>query len=182
MIAYKGFHKDLTCDMGKGSFQYIPRRWYKEDDAACAKRGFHVTDNPLDVLSYYNGSDDRYFIVEIAGNVDEDAVHSRISAPEIRLVKELSRDELYHEGVIWMIVHDKAPLAAVVKKEKGDATNDGNVVVRGKRPKAKGKIGDMMYLVKENRKGEIVEVGSYQIDGDKYKENVYYDVRGKEAG
>lgn len=181
MFAYKGFHNNLTCTMGKGTFQYIPGEWYRESQAKCAINGFHATDNPLDVLAYYNRDDDRYFVVELAGNIDEDAVNSRISAPEIRLVKEISRDELYHEGVLWMIRHEKAPLAAVVEHEKGDAGGNGNIVVRGTKPKAKGEIGDILYLVKENKKREIVEVGSYQIDGKTYYPDVYYDIHGKEV-
>lgn len=181
MMAYKGFHNDLTCTMGKGTFQYVPGRWYREKEAKCACKGFHATDNPLDVLAYYNKQDDRYYIVELHGNIDEDAVTSRISAPAIRLVKELSRNELYHEGVLWMIIHEKAPLAAVVKREKGNAGGDGNIVVRGKNPKATGLLGDMLYLVKDNHKGEIVEIGSYQIDGKKYHPGVYYDIRGRKV-
>lgn len=181
MLAYKGFHADLTCTMGKGAYQYIPGIWHREPAAKCAACGFHATDNPLDVLSYYSGETDRYFIVELAGNLDEDAVHSRISAPEIRLVRELSKNELYHEGVVWMASHEKAPLAAVVKHEKGNAAGSGNIVVRGIKPKAKGQIGDTLYLVKENKKGEIVEIGSYQIDAKTYKPDTYYDVRGKEV-
>ena len=30
MIAYKGFNKDLTCTMGKGSFQYEVGKTYKD--------------------------------------------------------------------------------------------------------------------------------------------------------
>lgn len=181
MLAYKGFHSDLTCTMGKRTHQYIPGKWYREEEAKCANTGFHATDNPLDVLAYYHKDDDRYFIVEMAGNIDEDAVNSRISAPEIRLVRELSRNELYHEGVLWMAIHEKAPLAKVVKHEKGNAAGDGNVVVRGMKPKAKGQIGDIIYLVKENKKGEIVEIGSYQIDGKTYHPDIYYDIRGKKV-
>ena len=30
MLGYKGFRKDLTCTMGRGTFQYEPGRWYDE--------------------------------------------------------------------------------------------------------------------------------------------------------
>ena len=29
MRAYKGFHKDLNCTMGKGVFYYEPGKWYR---------------------------------------------------------------------------------------------------------------------------------------------------------
>lgn len=178
MIAYKGFNNNLTCTMGKGTFQYEPGIWYKEDDAKCANTGFHATDNPLDVLSYYRKESDRYFIVQLRGNVDEDGVNSRISAPEIRLARELTRDELYHEGVLWMSEHPKAPLAAVVEENSGNANGCGNLVVRGKSPKACGKIGDTLYIIKDNKDGLIIEIGVYKVDGKDILEDTYYNVKG----
>lgn len=178
MIAYKGFHKDLTCTMGKGRFQYIPGEWHEEDEANCGENGFHATDNPLDVLFYYNAADDRFFIVDVRGNIDEDGTNSRISAPKIKLVKELTRDQLYHEGVLWMSIHPKAPWARVVKRETGDAGGCGNIVVRGRRPKAKGQVGDRLYIVKEDKDGNIIEIGTYKVDGKKHLSNTYYDAKG----
>lgn len=178
MFGYKGFHKDLTCVMGKGVFQYEPGKWYKEDAARCASTGFHATDNPLDVLSYYHQGTDRYFVVELRGNVDEDGTHSRISAPEIRLVRELTKDELYQQGVLWMSGHPKAPWAAAVRKETGDAAGTGNVAVRGKKPKAKGKLGDNLYIIREDKAGGIVEIGAFRVDGEKILPGTYYNVEG----
>lgn len=179
MLAYKGFNKNLTCTMGKGTFQYEPGIWYSEENARCASTGFHATDNPLDVLSYYNKDDDRYFIVALGGNIDEDGVNSRISAPRIKLVRELTKAELYHEGVIWMSEHPKAPLASAVKMDRGDAEGAGVVIVRGKKPKAKGKIGDRLYMVKEDKEGMIVEIGMYQVDGKSILPGIYYSERGE---
>lgn len=181
MLAYKGFNKNLTCTMGRGTFQYEQGIWYTEENAKCASTGFHATDNPLDVLSYYNKDDDRYFIVALGGNIDEDGVHSRISAPRIKLVKEITKEELYHEGVIWMSEHPKAPLAGEVKKDSGDAEGAGVVIVRGKKPKAKGMVGDRLYMVKEDKEGMIVEIGMYQVDGKSILPGIYYNERGEKV-
>lgn len=178
MLAYKGFHKDLNCTMGKGNFRYEPGKWYREEDAKCANTGFHATDNPLDVLSYYAGESDRYFIVNLRGNVDEDGVNSRIAAQEIMLVKELSKDELYRQGVIWISKHQKAPWAAAVKKESGDAQGNGNVVVRGRNPKAKGETGDNLYIIREDKAGNIVEIGAFKVDGVNILPGTYYNAKG----
>lgn len=179
MTGYKGFNRDLTCTMGKGRFRYEPGKWYREGDARCGSTGFHATDNPLDVLSYYGKEDDRYFIVSLRGNVDEDGTNSRISAPEIRLERELTRDELYREGVLWMARHPKAPWAAAVKEGTGDAAGQGNVAVRGKRPKAKGELGDNLYIIREDGSGDIVEIGAFRVDGEKIRPGVYHDVKGE---
>lgn len=178
MIGYKGFNKNLTCTMGKGIFQYEPGKWYKEEEAKCARTGFHATDNPLDVLAYYSKADDRYFIVKMRGNIDEDGTNSRIAAPEIMLARELSKDELYHEGVIWMSAHPKAPWAAVVLKQSGDAAGTGNVIVRGEKPKARGKNGDKLYIIRDNKEGYIVEIGAFLVDGVNILPDTYYNVKG----
>lgn len=178
MTGYKGFNRDLTCTMGKGRFQYEPGKWYREDAAECGTTGFHATDNPLDVLSYYGREDDRYFTVRLRGNVDEDGTNSRISAPEIMLEKELTRDELYRRGVLWMAEHPKAAWAAAVKEETGDAAGEGNVAVRGKKPKAKGELGDNLYIIREDGAGNIVEIGAFRVDGEKVLPGTYYDVKG----
>lgn len=44
MLAYKGFHSDLTCTMGKGTFQYKQGVKYTEESAHCGRDGFHATD------------------------------------------------------------------------------------------------------------------------------------------
>lgn len=179
MIAYKGFNWDLACTMGKGTFRYEPGKWYREDKAHCAKDGFHATDNPLDVLVYYDKPGDRYFIVELRGNIDEDGYNSRISAPEIRLRREITKDQLYKEGVIWMAAHPKAPLSKVVKSDVGDAFGRGNVIVRGRNPKARGSKGDNLYIVKENQLGNIVAIGAFTVGKGKILPEKYYDVEGR---
>ena len=180
MFAYKGFNKNLECTMGKGVFKYEIGKWYKEDSAHCCKDGFHATDNPLDVLAYYNKPDDRYFIVELAGNVDEDAVNSRISAPEIRLCKEITRAELYGRGVMWMINHQHAPNASVIKKDKGNCDGNGYLVVRGTNPVAKGKRNDTLFLLKEDIDGNIIEASCFVVGKD-IEPNEYIDTRGNKT-
>ena len=179
MRAYKGFHKDLSCTMGRGVFYFEPGKWYSEQEAKCANTGFHATDNPLDVLSYYRNEDDRYFIVELRGNIDEDGCGSRIAAPEIMLLKELTIDDLYRQGVLWIAKHPKAEPAAVVRLGTGEAYRNENVIVRGKHPKARGKIGDNLYIIREDRTGDIVEIGTYKVDGIKILPDVYYDAKGR---
>ncbi len=174
-LAYKGFNKDLTCTMGNGTFQYKPGVWYKEEKAHCARTGFHATDNPLDVLGYYR--EGRYFIVALKGNVDEDGHDTRIAAPEIQLVKELSRIELAREGVMWIANHPHIEIEGV-EKNIGTALDD-YVIVRGKNPTAKGKMGSTIFLLKENKSGEITECAEYLIDGEEYLPDTFYDVRGR---
>ena len=173
-MAYKGFRKDLTCTMGRGTFQYAPGVWYEEKTAKCANSGFHATYNPLDVLEYYSRSNDRYFVVELDGNIDEDAVHSRISAPRIRLVREITIQQLLAAGVLFMSKNPKLPWSDVVKKDKGNAEQDGYVIVRGKDPIASGKAGDLLFLFKDDTN----EIAIYEVGVD-VAAGVMCDVKGE---
>ena len=181
MIAYKGFRKDLTCTMGKGTFQYEVGKLYMEEKAKCANTGFHAATNPLDVLSYYNGNEDRYFIVELFGDIDEDGADTRISAEGIVLKKEISKLELYLVGVLWMAEKPLAKWANIVKKDLGDASGAGAVIVRGRKPKARGNLGDTLFLVMEGKDGQVEQIGSWLIDGEKFQNGKYYNVKGDEV-
>lgn len=178
MKAYKGFRKDLTCTMGKGAYQFEIDKWHKEKKAQCCNTGFHCTDNPLDVLCYYRNDDDRYFIVEAAGDIHEDDVNSRIACTEIRLVKEITKSQLIIAGLIFMKEHPKRKNSSIVAKDKG-ATSSDYVIVRGKNPKAAGRIGSILYLVKEGADGSVEELGMYEVDGKEIKPDKYYNVRGE---
>ena len=88
--AYKGFHKDLTCTMGKGVFQYREHEWLEEQEANCARNGFHCCYNPLDCLSYYcNFNESVYYLVGADGDIHEDGRDTRIACTRIKLVKRL---------------------------------------------------------------------------------------------
>lgn len=75
--------------------------------------------------------------------------------------------------------HPKAKMASVVREETGDAAGSGHVIVRGKHPKARGKKGDLLYIAKENRAGEITDAGVYEVGIDGFEEDVFYGVDGK---
>lgn len=184
MIAYKGFNKDMTCTMGEGKFQYQAGVTVDESDkgAKCARYGLHCTEDPLDVLDYYGEPETaRYFIVKAEGDIHEDAIGTRISCTKLTPVKELSIQKLALHACNYIANHPERKNNKRVKIEMGTA--DGYfVIVRGKNPRAKGKKGSVLYLIKEEKKSShIVEVAMYEVDGESIKEDTYYDVTGKEV-
>ena len=55
--------------------------------------------------------------------------------------------------------------------------------MQGKAPAAKGKLGDILGLAKEEENSqEIAEVGIFTVDGENYLPDTWYDVRGKSLG
>lgn len=159
MIAYKGFSKDLKSIMGNGkpetcSFQ--PGSTMTEENSKTGRSGYHCCDHPFGCLDYYgwNGQN-RFFKVEASGDINEDG-KGRIACTQITLLKELSLPEMAMEEMIYMIDHPDREgwecnhhMASVVKDE--GICKDGAMIVRGKRPRAKGPAGSFIgFLIDED--------------------------------
>ena len=180
MIAYKGFNNKLICTMGKGQFQYEVGKIYKENKAECANAGFHCVEEPIEVLSWYRQKDSRYCIVEAGGDIHEDGCE-RISCSEMRIIKEITLEQIGALECEWLRQHPERKYSRNVMRDSGIADKDGIVVVRGKCPMAAGKLGSTIFLLKEGRgTKEIVEAGAYRIDGKNYMPDTFYNVKGRE--
>lgn len=179
MIAYKGFNKDLVCTRGKGSYQYEVGKTYKENTAKCASTGFHCVEEPIEVLTWYKGKDARYCVVNAGGDVHEDGCN-KISCTEMKILKEITLQQLGALECIWLQEHPERKYSNHVLKNSGTAEKDGFVIVRGKNPKAAGELGSTIYLVKDAKDGQSVEeIGIYAIDGKEFLPNVYYRADGR---
>lgn len=181
MIAYKGFSKDLTAVMGKGKFQFKMNETVEEKEAKCANTGFHCAEEPLDVLTYYNGKEDRYCIVDADGDIHEDAHGSRISCTKMTLLKEITLQELAMAECTFLYNHPFREYSRMVQKDSGEAVTNF-VIVRGKNPIAKGREGTNLFFLKEKDDSvEIIELGAYEVDGKEIREGIFYDIRGNEV-
>lgn len=177
MIAYKGFTKDLTARLGKGIFQYEIGKKYTEKSAKCANTGFHCVEEPILVFDWYNHADDRFCMVEIGKDINEDG-QNRISAASIRIIKELTRVQIAALECEWIIQHPYRTHSSRVTKKVKTTAEFG--IVRGKRPYAAGKKGSYLFLLQENSNSpEIIRYEVYVVDGKKIPENKYINIDGK---
>lgn len=176
MRAFKGFHKNLTC-LG---YQFKEGIVNRTEEANCVQNGFHCAENPLDCLNYYpNWRNSVYYEVHAFGDIDEDAVDSKISCTAMRLIRRLSLEQMLLEAAVYMIEHPKRQWNSKVLLDTGIAKN-GFVVVRGKNPKALGKMGSLLLILKEEPdSAEIDEIALIKIDRKRYYPDKYYDVYGK---
>lgn len=176
MLAYKAFNVKLQATRGKGTFQFKPGKTYKEDSAKCASTGFHCAENPLSVFNYYYAENDRYFLVEAAGDINQDGQDTRIACTEITLLKELTKLQIITLGCKYMIEHPLLKNEFIVQDEEGICkSTDESVIVRGKRPHAKGQKGKYLFLLKEEKKSRnIKEFEVVLVDGEEYQEDTWY--------
>lgn len=182
MIAYKGFHGDLTCTKGKGTFQYTPGMKIVEDASKCARTGLHCAEYVLDCLTWYPlGEGNRYFQVEAEGSIDEDAIDSKISCTEMTLVRELSVKEIALQAMNYIILHpnrawERNDSYCQVTRDTAEGIGEGSIAIaRGKDPMVKGELGTVAGLLVEcEDSDEICAAKFFVIDGEKTKPCRWY--------
>lgn len=180
MRAYKGFTKDLTATMGRGVYQFEMGRVAVTEKSKTASSGFHCCENPFECLGYYPlGSDNRFFLVEAAGDINEDE-YERIACTELMLVKELTLKELAGHGMMYMIKHPmrtgwkQARTHLTVTDTDSYAENTEDIViVRSAYPKVKGVKGSILGLIVESVPGVITGAKLFNVD-ENVKVNTWY--------
>lgn len=181
IMAYKAFNKDLTCTMGRGKFQYEEEKWFEEKEANCVRNGFHCAENPLDCLNYYGDIEKAvYYIVLADGDINEDGTDSKISCTRIKLVKRLTLVEFVAHALNFLYDHPERESSHTVS-ERGTARKNF-VIVRGKEPIAKGEVGTVIGLLKEEPESSIItEIGLYTVGKQGITPGVWYNIRGEAA-
>jgi len=183
MLAYKAFNSELQATLGKGIFQFEPGKTYEESECKCSHNGFHCAENPLCTLRYYSRKDARFFIVKAEGDINQDGYGSRISCTKITLVREIDRIQLAAHACRYMQKYpERDPESSYVKEKKGKCyESEDFVIVRGKSPMAAGVKGAHLFLMKEKKNSkEIEDIHVVYVDGEEYRENVWYGIRGGE--
>jgi hypothetical protein len=183
--AYKGFRSDLTCTMGRGTFQYRENEWIEEQEANCGRNGFHCCYNPLDCLSYYGDFEkSAYCLVCAGGDIHEDGSDTRISCTRIKLVKRLSLEEFVAHSLAYMQKHPNLETSPVVDREFAVARPGREFcIVRGKDPACRAPMGTVVGMAREAPDSkEIVSVTIYRVDGKEYLPDRTYFIDGKRMG
>ena len=171
MIGYKGFNKKLQCTLGKGVFQYEVGKTYEEEEANCARNGFHFVEEPIRVLDWYE--DGRWCMVD-AQDVHEDGT-DKAAAKKMTIIKELTLKQLIAHEAAWIMKHPERKYSKRVIRGKGKAKENGAIIIRGKNPKGQGELGSLIVLVKEAKESCYVErIVVIEIDGKKRKPGVWY--------
>ncbi len=175
-LAYKITAPGMVATMGNGNFKL--RIGLNVTPAAnCAKNGFHCAENPLDCLNYYHDPrGHEIYLVSVGGDVDEDARDSKISCTELKIIREITLAEFVAAALLYIRKYPKRPVHSRVKKEKAVAQN-GFCIAKGKNPRCKGDVGDILGFVKTEQKQLTLKV--LIVDGEKIKPDVWYTSEGK---
>lgn len=169
--AFKAFEPGLICrgvKLKENEINEVP-------EANCAKNGWHCARNPIDCLSYYpNFAGSVFCIVEAAGDIDEDAVDSKISCTKMKIVKRLSHFEFIYHCVAHAA---KTRDYKRMKSERAEA-HAGYALIHGLEPLGKGNPGDIIGMIKHDEKGVPITVGVYTVGADA-SSGVWFDIDGE---
>ena len=203
MKGYKAFGKGMIC---KGK-QYAENTVFEEDTAEICKSGMHFCVNPLDCLDYYPIIDENGDLLEFAEveSLDEPETddNKKYCTKKLKIGAKLSfagfiksSSEFIKESCkinnekIKTSEKDYSQLAASGYNSKLAASGDGsqlelnglksvgaNIGVNGK---IKGKKGDWIVLAEYDENILPICVKSAQIDGEKIKEDTFYQLKNGE--
>lgn len=179
MRAFKAFNKDMTCTLGRGSYQYEEGKTYREDKAQAHETGFHCVSYILDCFSYYPKNRSTIVCpVEASGDIDEDGLNTKISCTVMTIGKRLTAEQIVFEAIKYIAKHSRF-------KDKHIHENKGKddyfCIVRGTNPIAASSKGGVLGLIKENARHKIQALAIYKIDGTILKAGHYYDINGEEV-
>ena len=194
MKGYKAFGKGMIC---KGK-QYAENTVFEEDTAEICKSGMHFCINPLDVLNYYPLIDDNGDLSEFAEveALDEPITDDgeKYCTKKLKVGAKLSLAgfikssfEFIKESCKTTVEKtkirkkDSSKLAASGNGSKlelnGLESVGANIGVNGK---IKGKKGDWIVLAEYDDNFLPLCVKSAQIDGEKIKEDTFYQLKNGE--
>lgn len=174
--AYKMFHADLTCTMGRGTYQYEPGKWHEEDEANVGSNGFHVCKNPLDCLGYYhNFATSQCWACDIDGDVDEAGNDTALSVQRIRLRERLDLPAFVAAACLYIINHPEQPYSGSVTTGPAEPNSNHFAISVGPDARARGELGDVLGILQryEGRR-TIKEATCFVVDGKRYKPGIWY--------
>ena len=172
-LAYKAFQKGWICR----GYQFKLGEWNEEGAANCARNGFHCAENPFDCLCHYpNTNGVVYAVVACDGDLDEDAVDSKITCTRMKILKELSLAELLTEGMRYTFKYPKRARSALIRKDLAEGAGKGYAVCAGRDPLISGKEGDLLCYIVEDPKGRIVGLQMILVDGECFLADTCYSI------
>lgn len=181
MKVFKATNADMSCHMGRGTFQYFLGQTATAESSKCGNTGLHACEYVLDCMNYYGmGKGNRFFEAEASGDIAEDGVNTRISCTELTLVRELTVRDIAREAMKYMLRHPKrnwehSGRGAVAAKERAEAVQpDGIAIARGTDPAVRGCAGSCLGLIRETEEG-IREARLFTVEGS-IRPGVWYTV------
>ena len=114
---FKGFDKNLKC---RGYQFEIGKTFIHNGKVKACSSGFHLCENPIDVLHYYNAGNSRFCEVEGSGEISKDGSDSKVAVSELYISAEITLGTLVKMGIKFIL--DKVKYKDIDKATSGDGS------------------------------------------------------------
>ncbi len=153
------------------------------EEANCRNNGFHCAENPLDCLTYYpDWKNSVYYVVNAAGDLNEDGTDSKISCTELTLIRKLSITDFVLESLEYMRRHPLREWNSHISEEKAEANTSEFAIARGKNPIVRGNLGTVLGMAWEKpESSQIKAIKVIVIDGKIHKPDTWYNILGEQV-
>ena len=203
--AFKGFNRDMTCR----DFQYEEGKEYETDKAEACECGFHASEYPLDVFSYYPPGTSVYHEVEQSGKLDK-SESGKVASTKIKIWARIDVAGIVKAAISYIKERinnennaepGKAATAgsygaatagsygAATAGDSGAATSrgcsssgkDGLSVARGNNVRVRGGLGAVLVIAEEcSDSYEIKDWLAVVVDGVNVKAETWYELKNGE--
>ena len=184
MKVFKATNGDMTCTMGKGTFQYRLGEPATAEASKCGDTGLHACEYVADCTAYYSlKGGNRFFRAEAEGDIAEDGINTRIACTKLTLVEELTARGIAREAMLYILRHPKregwekrAALLCIAGNEAWAEEPGGIAIARGKEPRVKGAQGSVLGLLAETEEG-ILAARLFEVDGERIPADEWLTVK-----
>lgn len=171
MQCFKGFTSDLVATCGRGDMKFELHKTYIEKESKTVRTGFHCAEYPMDCLRFYPlRQGNRYFIVEAAGDIDDD--EKMVACTQLTIKSELTVKEMVQYSLLYIMRHHNRDVNhhsqnAIVQNDEAmlAVEGEGICIAYGKNPRVKAVKGNYIGLIKFDESGVVGglwQVGEYK--------------------
>ena len=201
LVAYKGFDQNMQC---RGFQYKEGETYEQVDPAVLCKTGFHAVTMPLDVLRYYPANKSVFHLVELEDVADGKESDSKVAGRKIKIGARIELPALIKAQVDFVFSNSKkvagassakANAAVAAEVESGAATASGRygaatasgysgaatasggygaATASGYYGRARGAIGNALFLTERDSAWKIINVAAVIVDGTTIKADTFY--------
>lgn len=148
MLAFAAFKEDLTYRQDDNVIRIMTGKEYSNPRAISGSMWFYAHLNPLHVLPGNKGIRDRYFLVELSGQVKEVQNTSMIQGRHMKVIEELDLSQLVQAR--WKQVDE-----SIRANNRYNASNTKGIFCNGRICNPAG------YITDRPEDGEITTIGTF---------------------
>jgi hypothetical protein len=177
VTSIKGTDHAMKCR----DFQFeIGKTYSVSGNIGACENGFHacpIDAHPLSVFEFYPPASSRYF--EVVQNGEQDRKDTKLASASITIGVEISLSDLATRAVKWVFDRANWTTGSVATKDNEGTTASGYsgaATASGKDGKARGAIGNAIFLVHRDEDWKITKAWAGIVGDNGIKADTWYSL------